>query len=145
MKIKIEHGDYEENEILLRCREVDSEIMRIIAFLNLHTQKLSGWKSKEEITMLEFKDVYYAEALEDKTFLYTSKDVYQTALNLAEIEGRYESLGFLRISKSVVVNLYAIHSLKSALAGRIEIILKNQEKLIVSRHYAPLLRERIGL
>ena len=83
--------------------------------------------------------------MEDKTFLYTSKDVYQTALNLAEIEGRYESLGFLRISKSVVVNLYAIHSLKSALAGRIEIILKNQEKLIVSRHYAPLLRERIGL
>lgn len=145
MKIKIEHGDYEENEILLRCREVDSEIMRIIAFLNLQTQKLSGWKNKEEITMLEFKDVYYAEALEDKTFLYTSKDVYQTALNLAEIEGRYESLGFLRISKSVVVNLYAIHSLKSALAGRIEIILKNQEKLIVSRHYAPLLRERIGL
>lgn len=145
MKIKIEYGDYEENEILLRCREVDSEIMRIIAFLNLQTQKLSGWKSKEEITMLEFKDVYYAEALEDKTFLYTSKDVYQTALNLAEIEGRYESLGFLRISKSVVVNLYAIHSLKSALAGRIEIILKNQEKLIVSRHYAPLLRERIGL
>ena len=59
MKIKIEHGDYEENEILLRCREVDSEIMRIIAFLNLQTQKLSGWKSKEEITMLEFKDVYY--------------------------------------------------------------------------------------
>ena len=53
MKIKIEHGDYEENEILLRCREVDSEIMRIIAFLNLQTQKLSGWKSKEEITMLE--------------------------------------------------------------------------------------------
>ena len=38
MKIKIEHGDYEENEILLRCREVDSEIMRIIAFLNLQTQ-----------------------------------------------------------------------------------------------------------
>lgn len=68
MKIKIEHGNYEENEILLRCREVDSEIMRIIAFLNLQTQKLSGWKSKEEITMLEFKDVYYAEALEDKTF-----------------------------------------------------------------------------
>ena len=53
MKIKIELGDYEENEILLRCREVDSEIMRIIAFLNLQTQKLSGWKIKEEITMLD--------------------------------------------------------------------------------------------
>lgn len=145
MKIKIEHGDYEEHEIVLRCKDVDSEIMRIIAFLNLQTQKLCGWKNREEITMLEFKDVYYAEAMEDKTFLYTVDDVYQTALNLGEIEGRYESLGFLRISKSLVVNLYAIHSLKSAMAGRIEIMLKNKEKLIVSRHYAPLLRERIGL
>lgn len=145
MKIKIEHGEYEEHEIILRCKELDSEIMRIIAFLNLQTQKLCGWKNREEITMLEFKDVYYAEAMEDKTFLYTADDVYQTALNLGEIEGRYESLGFLRISKSLVVNLYAIHSLKSAMAGRIEIMLKNKEKLIVSRHYAPLLRERIGL
>ena len=49
MKIKIEHGNYEENEILLRCREVDSEIMRIIAFLNLQTQKIGRASCRERV------------------------------------------------------------------------------------------------
>ena len=70
---------------------------------------------------------------------------YQTALTLAELEGRYGELGYLRVSKSAVINLHRIRSLKSRTGGRIEASLENGERLVVSRHYAPLLRERLGL
>ncbi|MFR2855084.1 LytTR family transcriptional regulator DNA-binding domain-containing protein [Hungatella sp.] len=41
--------------------------------------------------------------------------------------------------------MHHIRSLKSMPAGRIEAVLETGEKLLVSRHYAPLLRERLGL
>jgi DNA-binding LytR/AlgR family response regulator len=44
-----------------------------------------------------------------------------------------------------VVNLHRIRSLSSREAGRIEAILETGERLMVSRRYAPLLRERLGL
>ena len=70
---------------------------------------------------------------------------HQTALTLAELEGRYGELGYLRVSKSAVINLHRIRSLKSRTGGRIEASLENGERLVVSRHYAPPLRERLGL
>ena len=82
--------------------------------------------------------------MDEHTFLYTASAFYQTALTLAELEGRYGELGYLRVSKSAVINLHRIRSLKSRTGGRIEASLENGERLVVSRHYAPLLRERLG-
>ena len=43
------------------------------------------------------------------------------------------------------MNLHHIRTLKSRPGGRVEILLETGEKLMASRHYAPLLRERLGL
>ena len=90
-------------------------------------------------------ETLYCESVDEHTFLYTASAFYQTALTLAELEGRYGELGYLRVSKSAVINLHRIRSLKSRTGGRIEASLENGERLVVSRHYAPLLRERLGL
>lgn len=76
---------------------------------------------------------------------YCENDIYQIALNLLELKNNYSSVGFLRISKSMVVNLYKIKRLKSYTSGRIEVIMKNDEKIIVSRHYAPMLRQKLDI
>ena len=76
---------------------------------------------------------------------YCEDDIYETALNLLQLENNYSSVGFLRISKSMVVNLYKIKRLKSYTSGRIEVIMKNDEKIIVSRHYAPMLRQKLDI
>lgn len=62
---------------------------------------------------------------------YCENDIYQIALNLLELENNYSSVGFLRISKSMVVNLYKIKRLKSYTSGRIEVIMKNDGNRIV--------------
>lgn len=145
MKITVEHVPVEENEVVLRCPQLDDEMLRVLSLLRSGVQKLCAWGEGGEISLLSPGDVVYCETVEERTFLYLPHAVYQTALSLAELEGRYGDLGFFRVGKSALVNLHRIQSLKSAPAARIEATLATGERLIVSRHYAPLLRERLGL
>ena len=100
---------------------------------------------EREATLLSPREVVYCESVDERTFVYTSGAVFQTALSLAELEDWYGGLGLFRAGKSAVVNLHHIRTLKSRPGGRIEAALETGEKLMVSRHYAPLLRERLGL
>ena len=75
------------------------------------------------------------EAVEKRTFACLQKEVYEVFLTLKEAEERFGSLGFVRISKSVVVNLYRVRSIKNDFEMRTLICLDNQENLVISRHY----------
>lgn len=102
-------------------------------------------RAKRELLPLSVSQVVYCETVEEQTFVYTETGMYQTALTLAELEERWAAIGLLRCGKSCVVNLYAIRRLRSCGAGRIEAALTTGEKIMISRHYAPALREKLGM
>ena len=145
MKITVEHTECEENEVILRCRELDDEMLRLLALVRAGMQKLLVWNERREMLPLNVSDVVYCETVEEKTFVYTKGAMYQTALTLAELEDRWGTLGLLRCGKSSVVNLYAIRRLRSCGAERIEALLSTDERILISRHYAPALREKLGM
>ena len=43
MKITVEHTENEENEVILRCRELDDEMLRLLALVRAGMQKLLVW------------------------------------------------------------------------------------------------------
>ena len=133
MKVRVEYAPVLENEVVLRCPRLDQEMLRVLSLVRSGLQKLCVWDENREIILLSPDETLYCESVDEHTFLYTASAFYQTALTLAELEGRYGELGYLRVSK------------KSRTGGRIEASLENGERLVVSRHYAPLLRERLGL
>lgn len=145
MKITVEHIDSEENEVILRCRELDDEMLRLLALVRAGMQKLLVWNERKDLLPLNVSDVVYCETVEEKTFVYTESGMYQTALTLSELEERWAAMGLLRCGKSCVVNLYAIRRLRSCGGGRIEATLSTGEKIVISRHYVPALRERLGM
>lgn len=145
MKILVEHAALPENEVILRCPALDEEMLGVLSLLRSGLQRLCVWDDSRQTTLLSPNQVVYCETVEEKVFVYTVQAMYQTALGLGELESRYGALGFFRADKSAVVNLHHIQSLSSQGAGRIEATLETGEKLIVSRRYAPLLRERLGL
>ena len=145
MKITVEHIDSEENEVILRCRELDDAMPRLLAPVRAGLQKLLVWNEQKELLPLNVSETVYCETVEEKTFVYTENGMYQTALTLAELEERWAAMGLLRCGKSCVVNLYAIRRLRSCGGGRIEATLSTGEKIVISRHYAPALRERLGM
>lgn len=145
MKITVEHADTAENEIILRCKELDEEMLHVLSILKSGLQKLCAWTEQRQMVFLSPGEVLYAETVEEKTWLYSEDAVYRTALNLAELEARYESVGFCRVSRAMVVNLHGIRQLKSCAGSRIEATMRNGERIVISRHYGPLLRERLGM
>ena len=108
-------------------------------------QKLLVWNENRDTLPLAVSEVIYCETVEDKTFVYTREGMFQTALSLSELEDRWGDLGLFRAGKSTVVNLYEIRKLTNRGAGRIEALLSTGEKVLISRHYAPMLREKLGL
>lgn len=54
---------------------------------------------------------------------------------LYELEKKLNSHGFIRISKSCLLNLEYLDHIRALLNGKYEATLLNQEKLIISRKY----------
>lgn len=144
MQIRVEHGDFDENEVILRCKALDDEMLEVLALLRDRSAKLAAFKDGDT-HMLSPSDILYAEAVDGRTFLYTKDMVLESGRSLASLLDAYRDAGLLRIGKSQLVNLYHVAKLKSLPNSRIEITLENKERLIVSRHYIQSLKEKLGL
>lgn len=143
MKITLVPCDTDEPEVILKYKTLDDDMLHILSFLKSQSQKVLAFKERTQTLLLIPSDILYCESVDDKVFLYCDDDVYQTPLSLLELENQYSSLGFFRISKSMVINLNRITKLSSCASGKIHALLANNETVIVSRHYAPLLRQTL--
>lgn len=145
MKILIEVDEtYSDTEIKVSCKQLTPELEKIIAMLRMMDQQLTA--QKEGVTyLLDADKVLYLEAVERKTFVYTEDAVYESEMKLYELEARLEDCGFFRVSKSSLVHLKWIGSLRADINRRIRVTLKNGEQIVVSRMYAEELRRRLGL
>lgn len=144
MKITIEvPKPGEEDEIIVRCTDLDERVLKLIQALRSE-DKLTGYID-DKIVKLSMKEIYYFEAVDNKVFSYTAKETYEVHKKLYEIEQAFEHTDFLRISKSVIVNVAKIAYVKPIFNGRFEAKLKNDEKVIVSRQYVLNLKKKLGI
>ena len=133
----------EEESVVIQVKSMTDNVIRAINLL----------KSPDSLTvnmdgqafLLPVGDVFYAESVDLKTFVYGEKAVYRSMLRLYEIEEILNKSDFLRISRQVIVNVRKIKSVSPAGEGRFLAALINGEKVIISRQYVPALKERFGL
>lgn len=145
MKITIEdRPDGGEDEIIIRCKQIDEHLLKLVYALKAGQEKLTATKGTDIVQVMP-KEIFYFEAVDNKVFLYLEKDVYETRQKLYELEERFRGTDFVRVSKSVILNLSKVKTLSPAFNGRFEATMKNGEKLIVSRAYVPALKEKLGL
>ena len=142
MKVEIQEG-FTETEVLIKCLEVTDEINKIKSLL-LHDFKKKLPAVKDGVThLINKQDIFYFESVDKRSYLYTANEVYEIFLKLYEIENI--DINYFRNSKSQILNIAKIESLRPDFDGRMEVMLKNNEKVIVSRQYAKILKERLGL
>ncbi|MGO0861773.1 LytTR family DNA-binding domain-containing protein [Clostridioides difficile] len=143
MKVIIETPlDGEEDEIIIRCRNLDDEMLKLIFNIKMQRESLIAYKN-EQLYRINPLDVYYFESVDNHTYLYCKNDVYEFKKKLYQIEEIFLNSDFLRISKSVILNLTKIDSIVQAFNGRFEVILDNDEKTIISRQYVPMLKKKL--
>ena len=134
----------EEDEIIIRCGYVDEKLMKFIRFLKEEHTTLTGYMD-DKIIRLAPKDIFYFESVDNRVFAYADKEVYSVHKKLYEIEEEFFYTDFLRISKSVIVNVAKIDYLRPVFNGRFEANLKNGEKVMISRQYVMDLKKKIGI
>jgi len=143
LKVEIQEG-FPDVEVIIKCPKNTDEIRRIESILIGYKQRFSCTKNGI-VHLIDKNDVIYFESVDRFCFLYTVDNVYETSMKLYEIEESLTEMGFLRSSKSQIINIAKIESLCPDFGGRIEAIMENGYQLIISRQYAKQLKERMGL
>lgn len=143
MKFILEQSDeWEDVEIRIRCGQMTSSLEKIIQQIRLYGFSIMGEK-EGEMFPISFEQIYYFEAVDNRAYAYCENEVYQCKQKLYELEERLGNINFQRISRSCILNVHRLLSIRTLLNGKIEATMENGEKLIVNRHYAEELREKI--
>lgn len=134
----------EEDEIIVKCSTMDEQLIKLLNSFKQGSVKLNGY-ADGKIHLIEAKNVFYFESVDQKVFVYCKTEVYEIKSKLYELEDELPAQDFLRSSKSTILNLNQIQNLTPAFNGRFEALLKNGEKAIISRQYVATLKEKLGL
>ena len=143
MKVKIDCNENNELEIIIKCKEVDDGVKQIINLLEEKTYILG--KINNQTCQIKITDIYYIETNEDRVFIYCKDKIYETSNRLYELEQQLDKQYFIRISKSIILNLKKLSSVKAYLNGRYEGTLINGERVIITRHYVRNFKNRFGM
>ena len=143
MDVEIEKIGAEERElVLIRCRAVTENVREIAAFVKSRQGSLTGTQAAKQYE-LAVSDLYYIASVDGKTFLYTKDQVYETPYRIYELESLLRAKAFLRVSKSTLLNLMKIRSIRPALNGRLAAMLQSGEEVIISRNYVKDLKSAL--
>lgn len=132
-----------EDEIIINCRKIDGRLLNILDHLKVQDEKITVYKNGS-IFIVELNHILYFESVDKKTFVYTKNQVYESPLRLYEIEDKFSFGDFFRASKSTIINLSKIKRINPMFGGKVEVLLDNDEKLLVSRQYVKILKEKLN-
>ena len=132
----------EKERLEIYCHKVSDEITEIVRFVKSRQGQLTGIIEGAQYE-IPVSDVYYIEGVDNRVFIYREKQVFETHRKLYELEEALKEKHFLRVSKSVLLNLMKIKSIKPSLNSRFTAVLQNGEQIIVSRKYVPELKKAL--
>lgn len=135
MKYTINHISTGDNEVIVNYTDMNQEVERIINFIKGERTKLIGWSDKEQ-KLIDSKAILYIETVDGKTFAYTEEDVLRLEYTLSQLEQLLNDINFFRCSKSMIINIDKVDSLRSLPSNRIDAQMVNGEHIMISRTYA---------
>lgn len=145
MKITIETlPDGAEEEIIIRSNSMDSYIMELIYALKAGRSRITVFDG-DGVVKLDSKEIYYFESVDNKVFACCEKNVYEVKQKLYELEKVYEHTDFVRISKAMIVNVSKIIKIVPMFNGRLEALLENNEKVVISRQYVSDIKKKLEI
>jgi DNA-binding LytR/AlgR family response regulator len=143
MKITINTDErFTETEITVNCNRISDDIEKLLAAIQILDMRLLGRKGGRQYT-LDATDILYIESADKRSFLYTSTDVYESSLRLYELEEKFAGGDFLRASKNCIFNINYVQSIEPDLDRRLILTMEKDFKIIVSRQYAAIVKQKL--
>ncbi len=143
MKTRIVKVSRDKPEMLeIQCHTISDEVQEIVAFVKSRRGQITCM-ADDRIYEVPVSDIFYIESVDNKGFIYTKDNVYETKQKLYELEELLKEKHFLRISKSMLLNLIKVSAIKPALNSRFTAQLQSGEQVVISRKYVPELRKAL--
>jgi two-component system LytT family response regulator len=100
-------------------------------------------RSPGQLLFLDVSDIDWIEAASYYACLHVGGDTHIIRRTLAELERDLGEEKFIRIHRSIIVNLDRIHGLALQSGGEYEVVLKSKVRLRLSRRFRKRLQDRM--
>lgn len=107
MKLTMNRIAQGEDEVIIKYREINEQIEALVGIVEGKGHRISAY-GDGQVHLLFPEHIYYLESVDGVTFAYLKDKVYKIQMSLFELTLCYESRGFFRCSKSMVINIYKI-------------------------------------
>ena len=135
----------QEEQIVFNIHALTDEHRALMARVKADEQQdIIATKGEKRYRIL-IKCILYFESVDKKTFVYTQDDVFEVKEKLYQIAGKLAEKKFIRISKSMILNLKKVEMIYPTLSGRFEAELDNHESVTISRKYVSELKHMLGM
>ena len=145
MKLTIDKNElYLDPEIIVKCKEIDDVLQDIISYIGVADKKMIG-EVDGELFFIPLNNILYFESVDKVVYIYTDKQVYRSSAKLYVLEEQLAETYFARVSKTTILNLKKLSSVRSAKNAKLEGLLINKEKILISRQYVAEIKKRLGV
>lgn len=142
MRIRLEIDDSSDEEIIIRCRELNDDITRIQQAIGEAVSKKQSFVFyKDEVEYyIPLSEILFFETDESGISAHTTNEIYKVKYKLYELE-EYLPKSFIRVSKSTILNSNQIYSMDRNITSYSTVTFQNTHKLVyVSRRYYKTLK-----
>ena len=127
-----------EEELIVRVNQLSERVLELLRVIQAEDEKLMCYHEDGSLSVL-------CPSVDNRVYAYEKAEVSELKQKLYELEQRFAGTDFIRISKSMILNLAKVERFAPSFSGRFEAILQNGEKVVISRQYVPAVKKRLGL
>lgn len=145
MKLRIEVAEDSCDEVVIKCKSVTPEVMRLQNAFAMAT----GGKADMTLTIgdteyfVPINDILFFETDGDKVTAHSAERMYYSDKKLYELERALPPY-FIRVSKSAILNSSKVSSISKSITGSGEVLFYfSNKKVYVSRMYYKQLKDLI--
>lgn len=143
MIVKLEENLRQEDiEVLIKYSRMNATVKRLVSLVKSIDSTVKCNSEQREI-WVNVSDIYYIESVDKKTFVYCEKSVYRTEYRLYQLMDAFEFSSFVQVSKSCLININVLVSIRPLANSRMEATLSNGERINVTRKYVANIKEKL--
>ena len=141
MKLNLyEQKNNEKEHVDVYYSQMRPVIKQIIDTVSADRPSLRGRSADEDRDdgfeiILDPKDIYYMDFVDRKLFAYTKDGIFRLQNTLSSCEEILWNYGFVRVSKSNLINIYKIKLLKPDVNMKVYASFDNGDRICINRSY----------
>lgn len=144
MKVSLEQDFTREDiEVLIRYASMNQTVRKLEHMIQSMDRMVKCSLDSMEI-QVGAGDIFYIESVDKRTFVYGESRVYRSEKRLYQLLEELADAGFVQVSKSCILNVNVLESIRSLRNSRMEAMLSNGEKVTVTRKYVSAIREKLS-